>query len=131
MENLSYFIHEELFVVDAGKQHNQVAVEKPKYTLSVIANSANEKDVELLHDILRATKIDPALISFQPEINETSDRWLIFSEKLHAGDNRLIPTKKVVINAKIVFLARPLKVLHGSKTDKGALWILLKEEFGL
>jgi DNA polymerase III psi subunit len=133
MEHLSHFIHEELFLVEAV-QSIPVGVkseESTKYTLGIVANSLDEADKKLLADILRAIKLDSEEITFQDAISAISRRWVVFADALTYEGNQWYPTEKRQINSNTIILAHPLKALRESKQEKGALWLILKEEFGL
>jgi len=131
MEDLSHFIHEELFLVGVAPTPTIAAISTPNYTLGVVANTDVDEELQLLNDILKATRIDASAITLSPEIHDQSARWLVFADSLEESGQRHNPTKKLVIKSKIVILAHPLKVLRGSKTEKSALWLILKDEFGL
>jgi len=131
MENLAYFIHEEIFLI----QEDTALILPPSpakaYRLGVIADVSMKDDEQLLNDILKAIKIDKSAVVISAELTESSPLWLVFAERFHLNDMQLLPTKKMEIDSKTLILAQPLKVLRDSKHEKAALWLILKEEFGL
>lgn len=131
MENLAQFIHEELFLVSDSASQSKQAAPAPTYKLGIVAVGADKDDELLLNDILKAIKIDRTEVILAVEPSELSTRWLIFSDTFFHGGTQLHPTAKIELNAKRLILAHPLKALRDSKQEKAALWLILKEEFGL
>ncbi len=131
MENLAHFIHEELFLVsDSANQAKQAAL-APMYKVGIVAVGADKDDELLLNDILKAIKIDRKEIILAEEPSESSPCWLIFSDTFLHNGTQIHPTVKIEMNAKRLILAHPLKALRDSKQEKAALWLILKDEFGV
>ncbi len=133
MDNLSHFIHEELFILGEAKSTTSElkSADSKKYTLGVVANTRNEDDKKLLTDILRAIKLDFAEITFEDSVSSNSDRWVVFADSLDMEGAEWQPTRKILTQSSTILLAHPLEVLRDSKQEKGALWLILKEEFSL
>jgi len=132
MENLAHFIHEEIFLVnDAAKASSPPIATTPLNKLGIVAADLNADDEQLLNDILKAIKMDRQEVILAQEPTESSRLWLIFSEVHTVDGTQIRPTIKVELKSKRLILAHPLKVLRDSKQEKAALWLILKEEFGL
>ncbi len=138
MENLSSFIHEELFLIDATQGQatvpdaSQARTSTPDvsgFSIGIIAKDANDEDHQLLEKIVGAIGIKPSEVLAGESIDDRIPTWLVFSDSLGFIDDTLPHFGISYVNDTTIITSKSLRSLRNSVEEKGKLWGLLKGHF--
>lgn len=132
MDELSSFIHEELFLIDTTETRCVDPEVTDTYPLAVIAIDISEKETILLESILSALKLGVSDVLLTTTfVSKSSNRWVIFAESFQLQSMRLVFYQPCKVQDSTLVLAQPLSVLDNSQEEKQKLWKALKILFNI
>lgn len=123
MEDFSYFIHEEVFILGDSKQ----APEHTDLAPVGVAGATNElEDQKLLKAILNAIKIDPAKAKISNQPNDSCSIWIDFGG---IPQEDLFQVKE--FEGYKVIASPTLQELRNTPQLKANLWKILQSHFDI